>query len=402
MQILKKLSFLLLLLLASSLPGNASVLMPPDTTAVVHRRHSNLRRQLLRADSLRLRMREAADNGKLLLWADSIVEKRIRKGRGSARRREKRLARLAYIDSRLHRGDSLLASNYAKVRFDTAYITRPDARWTVKLRTNISGATLRTESNEGGEWRQTNVHSECRATLSAAVAYRGMALGLAVNPAKLLKKNSDYEFNLNSYSNRYGFDVVYISTGTYHGTQTVGSQECAVTKGQIRQQAVNLNFYYAFSGRRFSYPAAFSQSYVQRRSAGSFMLGASFDGSRTKTEADEASGTHASKLRLAEFAVGAGYAYNFVPSRHWLFHLSSLPTIIVWAHDNMTVDGVRTRMHYKFPSAIITARAAALYSWCNKFLGATAVYNFSVAGDEAHLQVKREKWRVRCFFGFRF
>ena len=37
-----------------------------------------------------------------------------------------------------------------------------------------------------------------------------------------------------------------------------------------------------------------------------------------------------------------------------------------------------------------------------KFAGATAVYNFSVAGDEDHLQVKRNKWRVRMFFGFRF
>ena len=43
-----------------------------------------------------------------------------------------------------------------------------------------------------------------------------------------------------------------------------------------------------------------------------------------------------------------------------------------------------------------------LLSWRNKFAGATAVYNFSVAGDEDHLQVKRNKWRVRMFFGFRF
>ncbi len=54
-------------------------------------------------------------------------------------------------------------------------------------------------------------------------------------------------------------------------------------------------------------------------------------------------------------------------------------------------------MKYHFPSAIITGRGAAVYSWRNKFAGATAVYNFSVAGDEDHLQVKRNKWRVRMF-----
>ena len=38
----------------------------------------------------------------------------------------------------------------------------------------------------------------------------------------------------------------------------------------------------------------------------------------------------------------------------------------------------------------------------NKFAGATAIYNYSVAGDDAHLQLHRNKWRVRMFFGFRF
>lgn len=60
---------------------------------------------------------------------------------------------------------------------------------------------------------------------------------------------------------------------------------------------------------------------------------------------------------------------------------------------------IRNSMKYHFPSAIITGRGAAVYSWRNKFAGATAVYNFSVAGDEDHLQVKRNKWRVRMFFG---
>ncbi|WP_186292310.1 hypothetical protein [Segatella copri] len=46
-------------------------------------------------------------------------------------------------------------------------------------------------------------------------------------------------------------------------------------------------------------------------------------------------------------------------------------------------------------------RCADIYSWCNKFAGATAVYNFLVADDEEHLQLMRNKWRPRMFFGFR-
>ncbi len=62
----------------------------------------------------------------------------------------------------------------------------------------------------------------------------------------------------------------------------------------------------------------------------------------------------------------------------------------------------RNSMRYHFPSVVVTGRGAALYSWRNKFAGATMVYNFSVAGSEEYLQLKRVKWRVRLFFGFRF
>lgn len=367
---------------------------------------------LLMADSLRLQLRHSADNGRMLQWGDSILMAELGKSKMSEKKKQRFMKHYAKIQRRLKMydrhlfiGDSLLAANYNKVKYDTNYIARPNARWTIKLRGNLSGADLLTTAKTDGLESKTKVMADCRGTLSMAVAYRGVGLGLAVNPAKLAGKNRDYEFNLNSYSNRYGFDVVYLSSKTFHGYQQVGGNETDVHKGDISQQALNLNFYYAFNHRKFSFPAAFSQSYIQKRSAGSFMVSASFDGSKTKVKG--------MTIRLNELAVGAGYAYNLVPSSHLLFHLSALPTITVYSHDYTkmkaeTVESeaesltIRNSMKYHFPSAIITSRAAAVYSWLNKFAGATTVYNYSVAGDEDHLQVRRNKWRVRMFFGFRF
>lgn len=324
--------------------------------------------------------------------------------------------RLALYDKRLFWVDSLLAAKYNKVTFDTAYITRPKERWTVKMLGNLSGADIRTNTKEGGVAHETKVMADFRGTLSMAVAYRGMGLSFSVNPAKLAGKNKDYELNLNSYSNRYGFDVVYLASKTYHGHMNLGSGRIDIPKGMVSQNALNLNFYYVFNSRRFSFPAAFSQSYVQKRSAGSLMVGASFDGSKTVVGTDvEHPSLQPITIRLNEFAVGAGYGYNLVAGKHLLFHLSALPTITVYSHDytesatemvdedgQLETTTVRNRMNYHFPSAIVTGRGAALYSWRNKFAGATAVYNFSVAGDEEHLQLKRNKWRVKMFFGFRF
>lgn len=369
---------------------------------------------LMRADSLRLELRRSADRGQMLQWTDSVIMAEINKSKMSEKRKQRYMRRhikiqkrLARYDRQLFRGDSLLAANYHKVKYDTAYIGRPDARWTIKYRGNLSGADMRTTSITDGVQNRSRVTADCRGTLSMAVAYRGLGLGVAVNPAKFAGKCKDFEYNLNSYSNRYGFDVVFLSSKTYHGYKAADAERIDIHKGQISQNALNLNFYYAFNYRRFSFPAAFSQSYIQKRSAGSWMIGASFDGS--KTELSDMT------IRLNEFAVGAGYAYNLVIARHWLCHLSALPTMTIYSHDYTktltsadednapsATSTVRHDMKYHFPSAIITGRGAVVYSWRNKFAGATAVYNYSVAGDEDHLKVRRNKWRVRMFFGFRF
>lgn len=369
---------------------------------------------LMRADSLRLELRRSADRGQMLQWTDSVIMAEINKSKMSEKRKQRYMRRhikiqkrLARYDRQLFRGDSLLAANYHKVKYDTAYIGRPDARWTIKYRGNLSGADMRTTNVTDGVQNRSRVTADCRGTLSMAVAYRGLGLGVAVNPAKFAGKCKDFEYNLNSYSNRYGFDVVFLSSKTYHGYKASDAERIDIRKGQISQNALNLNFYYAFNYRRFSFPAAFSQSYIQKRSAGSWMIGASFDGSKTKL--------NDMTIRLNEFAVGAGYAYNLVIARHWLCHLSALPTMTIYSHDYTktltsadednapsATNTMRHDMKYHFPSAIITGRGAVVYSWRNKFAGATAVYNYSVAGDKDHLKVRRNKWRVRMFFGFRF
>lgn len=396
------------------LAATLSLAMPDAAIAQEKKPRRKFKAWLMRADSLRQELRRSADRGQMLQWTDSVIMAEISKSNISEKRKHRYMRRhikiqkqLARYDRQLFRGDSLLAANYHKVKYDTAYIGRPDARWTIKFRGNLSGADMRTTTVTDGVLNRSRVTADCRGTLSMAVAYRGLGLGVAVNPAKFAGKCKDFEYNLNSYSNRYGFDVVFLSSKTYHGYKAADAERIDIHKGQISQNALNLNFYYAFNYRRFSFPAAFSQSYIQKRSAGSWMIGASFDGS--KTELNDMT------IRLNEFAVGAGYAYNLVIARHWLCHLSALPTMTIYSHDytktKTTADEgnapsatstMRHDMKYHFPSAIITGRAAVVYSWRNKFAGATAVYNYSVAGNEDHLKVRRNKWRVRMFFGFRF
>lgn len=354
------------------------------------------------ADSLRLQMRKASDEGRLLLWADSIRRNSRSYNKSISVKDSTMLQRLSRYDRILHTGDSILIQRYHKVNYDTTYIGRPSGRWTVKVRGNLTGAEMIIKGKRDNSLFQTNLETKSWGSMSMAVSYRGITAGLAINPLKLAGLNKDYELNTNSYGNRMGFDVVFLSSKTYQGKSLSNGREMPIEKGSVFQKALNLNFYYVFNAKRFSFPAAFSQSYLQLRSAGSLIMGASLDGQITDIAANEVNGGSPAKQKLVEFGIGLGYGYNLVAWKHWLFHLSAVPTFNLYTHSHIIESGQRVNMRYRFPSLITTERGAIVYSWSNKFLVATMVYNYSVVGDKKYLQVTREKWRMRITYGFRF
>lgn len=354
------------------------------------------------ADSLRVELRRAADEGRMLQWGDSILKTRLDSGVITKRRFDRLSKNLVRYDKFLSHGDSVLASRYGKITYDTMYIHRPPGRWTVKFRANLSGATIGVEGVRQSGSYSGRLKSDYRGTLSASVSYRGLSLGLAVNPLKLVGKSKDNEFNINSYGNKFGFDVSVLSSKTYKGYVEENGLRMNVDKGAVKQRALNANVYYAFNGKRFSIPAAFSQNYIQKRSAGSFLLGASLDGQITDIDENAATNGKPVKLKIVEFAIGAGYGYNYVANRHLLFHISALPAFDVLAKSHVTVGDERVNLHYRFPNCIITGRGAVVYSWRNKFAGGSMLFNFSSFGSKDRLHIMRNKVRIRLFYGFRF
>ena len=297
-----------------------------------------------------------------------------------------------------HRVDSVLSVNYQKGNIDTAYITRPKTKWTAKIRYNFSGAKIESEGIDVGKHFKSELTADYKSTLSMAVSYLGVSLSMALNPAKLLGKYKDYEVNVNAYGNRFGWDFIYQDAHNFTGWHDhEGMERIELPADMLSVKTLNLNAYYAFNHRRFSYPAAFSQSYIQRRSAGSFLLAASGMGQQAKLAWEQKM-----KLKMTNFGIGAGYGYNYVPSKGWLLHISSLPTFIVYSHTSMTFGDTRIPLHYHFPEVIITGRGAVVRQRGNKFYGLSMVYNFTNIGHEESLALHNQKWRIRAFFGLRF
>jgi len=302
--------------------------------------------------------------------------------------------------SLFHRADSLLTQNYFKGNVDTAYIQRPTTKWTVTARMNVSGARMEAIGIDNGQHFKSEMEANRKSTISVGASYLGFTLSAALNPAKLMGKYRDYELNFNSYGRRFGFDVIYQDAHNFTGWHDhEGMERIMLSDGMLKVKTLNLNAFYIFNSRRFSYPAAFSQSYIQRRSAGSFLLAASGMAQRASLDWDQEM-----QLKIVNVGLGAGYGYNYVPNKGWLLHISALPTFIVYSNTSMTFGDNRIPLHYHFPEVIITGRGAVVRQWSNKFLGMSMVFNFSNNGDEASLALHNIKWRIRTFLdcGFKW
>lgn len=299
----------------------------------------------------------------------------------------------------LHRADSLLTARYRRGDVDTAYVTRPTTKWTLTTRLNMTATLLEIEGKQEGEGRpfKSEMKADYKSTLSLGVNYLGVMVSLSLNPAKLMGKYKDFEVNLSSYGKRWGFDLGYQDARNFTGWyEDEGEPRIELPSEVLRMKALNMNAYYVLNHRRFSYPAAFSQSYIQRRSAGSFLLGISGLSMQTET-----TGTVESLLKMTNIGLGAGYGYNWVPWRNWLFHLSALPTLTVYSHTSLTVNGERIPLDYHFPEVIITSRGSVVRQFGNMFAGARVVYNFTNIGDRNKLSLYHNKWHGRLFIGWR-
>jgi len=297
--------------------------------------------------------------------------------------------------------DSMLIANYRKITYDTNYIRRPDSRLTVKVRTNVSGNTIHAKGMVRGVNAKSDMKTAHKATLSVGVNLLGITAGIAINPAKLAGRNHDFEINLNAFSNRYSLDVVYQDSKTLSGTLVRDGVSQQIERGCIGLRMLNVAGYYVFNYRRFSYPAAFTQSYIQTQSAGSWLVGFSYQGGRFKTTKEKPADIPSGRIYAGHFGVGGGYAYNLVLGKRWLLHFSALPTLVIINRNNFTIEDQRVEMETCFPDVILNERVAIVRNFSDKyFAGATFIMSNTLFGDD-NVKINENKWRARAFFGFR-
>jgi hypothetical protein len=87
-----------------------------------------------------------------------------------------------------------------------------------------------------------------------------------------------------------------------------------------------------FNGRRYSQAAAYNQSVIQRRSAGSLLLGATWYMAALDYSDDKNTGMillsrNIGRINVQQGNIGVGYGYNWVPFRGFVVNAMAMPAL---------------------------------------------------------------------------
>ena len=245
----------------------------------------------------------------------------------------------------LHEVQQLLETR-AKAAVDARYIEVPEKPWRVVLRYKENVVDV--DYSQSVDFPGTNDHSDWNLCFEPPVAssvgfwvgYRGTGFSYS----KSLTKNAGRYYSLSSTGAKYGFNFrlrrfntqdAKISSTDYENGQTTQYDSTLNMPAPVWIRSVYINGYYVFNGRRYSQAAAYNQSVIQRRSAGSFLLGAtwyqsSFDYSDIRNFVFMILGHGIYRAKVHQANLGVGYGYNWVPLRGLVVNVMAMPTVSLY------------------------------------------------------------------------
>ena len=242
---------------------------------------------------------------------------------------------------------------------DKRYIYVPERPWQLVLKNHVNDMDMNVEAvvteqdiaqyNYKGHYT-VNAAFEPRLTYNIGlwVGYRGYGLGYNVS----LSKSNGNSFSIGATGSRYG---IYLRTRSLDTKQLSvsmwgDSEDGAFNEHDDNFQAYDdislrtfiLDGYFMLNGKRFSYAAAYDQSVVQLRSAGSLMIGAMWyqsdiDFSQRKNAPIIQAMGNMGKMKIQEGGLGVGYSYNWVPVKNLMVNVTAMPMLVFYNRKKVTL-----------------------------------------------------------------
>ena len=228
-----------------------------------------------------------------------------------------------------------LIDSSAVSSIDRNWIEQPKQELAIEARTTLNQSKLRMETT----WEEDNftMVSKSNNGLSTSaglwLGYRGYGLGFS----KELGRTTGSTFSFGAMGGRFGLNLRISSYKSdmpdiyMNGEQVTGRN---ISDDRLEDPINVRNFfldgYYMLNGKHFSYSAAYDNSLIQRRSAGSVVIGGMYFHSRVDYSADSnwlltALMKDVGMVKFTQGSIGMGYAYNWVPARGLLVNAMAMP-----------------------------------------------------------------------------
>lgn len=286
-------------------------------------------------------------------YTDSIAGDNIRKERMSHKKNDL-FHSIGRIFTKVFRGFN---------NIDTAYIEPQHYNYTVMLQNTYTYEAYRIKSESGQSF---TFAPKPGIKIGPYVGWRWLFLGYTLDVKHLDRSKKKTEFDLSLYSSMLGIDLYYRKTGDdYRITDVRLGDNIDVSKlinipfSGLSVGIKGFDIYYIFNHKRFSYPAAFSQSTRQKKSCGSWLTGVgytshslSLDYDALKNLVEDNGNADVStsdntilnedfkfnNVKYQSYSASVGYAYNWVFLRNCLFSASLSAAV---AYKNTKADVVK-------------------------------------------------------------
>lgn len=303
-------------------------------------------------------------------------------------------------------------------KLDTTYITNYRDWLNVKL---VFGARTNTFMMTNKLTKESIEYSiNSKVNFGIGINFKFIGLEVQFSPKafnqndQLYGKSTQFSLAANGNTRRFIYEIFYRYNEGYHTTRTYifppDSVESYYKRPDIINNNLGANILYVFNNKKFSSAAPYNLTQKQRKSAGSFLLGAyafsySIEGD-TIIHPDTLYSGYKPEMQFrsaASYTLGlsCGYTYTIIFFKHWFFNIATIPGFSMQQFTSVNA----------FDKSVFTKNTGSLslqskfslgYNRKQFFMGMSWVNNnFLINSDEAST-MNYKYGTFRFYYGHRF
>lgn len=321
--------------------------------------------------------------------------------------------------------------HYVTQGIDTNYIGLPEHSWRfaytngmVGINSIFGAENMYDPKSESLYNRYLHIRSTPSVNLGFQAGFRGFGFGYSWDAVHAYSQNMNF-----SLGGKY-IGIEFMRQRSRNTQASIGdkapSNTYSLNRYDVNNEITNttVNVWYALNSAHYSHNAAIKQSYIQKKTAGSLLLQATYLSTRTDIDSRlfEAMGNLIG-VETHQVGIGLGYGINYTPNNgKVLLHASAIAQLICFSHNLITqYDTIHAnigggdsliqidrlyRISSRYP-VHVTGTMRAAVSWeINKWvhLSAWAQANnirFMASTMNADVNLSNWNWQVNLIIGVR-